>query len=352
MSFFASIFAKCFLWLTLYWREVLIAIFTCILFCQLVCQTLKIIHTTTVNEQRQPRLVNRDQIDSNQPTQSPIKLPPFWPSNPIGFFNTCEALFEASQVQNEVKRYNALLDCLTRSPDILKRVYDILPTLDRQQPYTALKTQLIQRFSRTGEQCLSGLLSGCRRGNLTVCDYLSELRTTLGSHYGSSTLHDDLLRHCILSSVDTTTQKLLNLNDKMTLDELARQADKLIETVQHSSEQQSHNTNSNKPPQHLINEMLDSRISALQNSLSQTPTGPSRYHQTPSQSAQSTPRWQYSSFGSNSPLARPTPEPCSANSPSSQGLCYYHSRFGNRAVKCQGSPCPLSSVSNNRNLGN
>ena len=86
-------------------------------------------------------------------------LPPFWPNDPKGYFSACKTLLEASRIKDEALRYNALLNALTKSPDTLRRVHDMLPTVNVKAPYTELKRKLIERFSTTGKQCLSGLLS-------------------------------------------------------------------------------------------------------------------------------------------------------------------------------------------------
>ena len=88
----------------------------------------------------------------------------------------------------------------------------------------------------------------------------------MSSHYDlSSQLHDDLLRHCILNSVEPFTRKFLHLSDNMSLDNLAKQADKLIGHVDHRAttfllQSPSHH---NSLPEHLITEMLEKRIAAL-----------------------------------------------------------------------------------------
>ena len=109
-------------------------------------------------------------------------LPPFWPNDPKGYFSACKTLLEASRIKDEALRYNVLLNALTKSPDTLRRVHDMLPTMNVKAPYTKLKRKLIERFSTTEKQCLSGLLSSCRSGDLTAVDYLAQLCTTLGGH--------------------------------------------------------------------------------------------------------------------------------------------------------------------------
>ena len=177
-------------------------------------------------------------------------------------------------MSSESQKYRALLVSLSKRPSVLQRISDLLPSDIPDDPYT-LKTQLLARFSTPSKQCLSTLLNKFNRGTLTVCEFLQKLRSTLSSHYDpTSQLHEDLLRHCVLNSVDPCTRKFLRLNDNMLLDNLAKQADKLIDHIDHqatafSLQSPSHH---NSPPRHLINEMLEKRITALQQSLSHSPS--------------------------------------------------------------------------------
>ena len=270
-------------------------------------------------------------------------LPPFWPNDPKGYFSACETLLEASRIKDEGLRYNALLNALTKSPDTLKKVHDMLPATNVKAPYTELKRKLIERFSTTGKQCLSGLLSNCRRGDLTAVGYLAQLRTTLGGHYGGSTLQDDLLRHCLLASVDSTTQKLLKLHDSLSVDELARQADKLTQTDLHTSDHQLHtHTQNHAPPQQLINEMLDSRITALQHSLSHSPANSPQHTVTKTTFSTTSPRFGFPTFQSTPVLQNNFGNP-SGPQFGHRGMCRFHSRYGNRAFKCEGNPCSMYS---------
>ena len=183
-------------------------------------------------------------------------------------------------MSSESQKYRALLVSLSKRPSVLQRISDLLPSDIPDDPYTSLKTQWLARFSTPSKQCLSTLLNECNRGTLTVCEFLQKLRPTLSSHYDlSSQLHKDLLQHCILNSVEPSTQKFLHRNDNMPLDNLAKQADKLIDHVDHQATtfplpSSSHH---NLSPQHLINEMLEKRITSLQKSLSHSPPSSSHH---------------------------------------------------------------------------
>jgi len=66
--------------------------------------------------------VRQNQRNSNYQCNSLPVSPQFWPTDPVGYFNTIETLFTASNVFNESQRYSLLLNVLTKSPDLLKRI--------------------------------------------------------------------------------------------------------------------------------------------------------------------------------------------------------------------------------------
>ena len=266
-----------------------------------------------------------------EPHHTTVPLPEFWVHDSIGFFKACEVLFAASEVSSESQKYRALLVSLSKRPSVLQRISDFLPSDIPDDPYTSLKTQLLERFSTPSKQCLSEWLNECNRGTLTVCKFLQKLRSTLSSHYDpSSQLHEDLLRHCILNSVDPSTRKFLRLNDNMSLDNLAKHADKLIDRIDHqatafSLQSPSHH---NSPSQHLINEMLEKRITALQQSLSHNA---SSSHNTTEHALN---RDTNAKPNFSTPTRSRNPHLSPSSNPNQ--ACYYHQRFGARAFKCEG----------------
>ena len=141
------------------------------------------------------------------------------------------------------------------------------------------------------------------------------LRTLLGTQYDSnSPLQKDLIKHKLLESLDSHMRLCLYHYEDGPLDALAKHADKLLSLHNNSPSSKSlrsdHNDN-----QTLINESVNSRLQNLQRQLA----GISKIQ---TQSPNTTKE--------NTHNALP---------------CYYHQRFGNRARKCQGPPCPAFSNS-------
>ena len=175
----------------------------------------------------------------------------------------------------------------------------------------------------------------------TICEFLSKLWSTLSSHYDpSSQLHEDVLQHCILNLVDQSTRKFLRLNDNMSLDNLAKQVDKLIDHIDRqattfSLQSPSHH---NSPPQHLINEMLEKRIIVLQQSLSHSPSSHNTTEHALNKETNAKPNFSKLNRSRNPKLS-------SSSNPNQ--ACYYHQCFGARAFKCEGGSCPFSHNSPN-----
>jgi len=106
-----------------YWREILIPFLTIIL----LLKSVPYIVGRVLAPLGLRNAVCQNQRNSSYQCNSLPVLPQFWPTDPVGYFGTIKTLFTASNVFNESQRYSMLLNELTKSPDLLKRIYDILP---------------------------------------------------------------------------------------------------------------------------------------------------------------------------------------------------------------------------------
>ena len=154
-----------------------------------------------------PMLRQSIEIPTPRPMPTPenptLHLPDFWEFNPREYFHSVDLLFNSNNIICELTRYSSLLQTLSKSKSVLQRMSDILASIDRDTPYTTLKTAMIQRYTSHSSGCLQSILNECHRGNKTVSEYLIQLRSQLGEHYDThSLLHTDLLRHKLLESLD------------------------------------------------------------------------------------------------------------------------------------------------------
>ena len=298
-------------------------------------------------------------FSDNSPQNStlPLLLPDFWEFNATGYFHSIELIFEDKNVITELSKYCLLIQALSKTAHVLKRMSDVIRTVDSTTPYTVLKLALIQRYTSRSSSCLQTILDECDRNESTVSEYLMRLHSLLGEHYDSSSpLHRDLIRHKLLESLDPQLRLCLYHYEDGPLDVLARHADQLLSrnknfSPQHPNAKSSSNYTDTKH-QTLINEVVDSRLENLQRRVADL----TKSAQQPHRHSVGTPttRPDYDSSYTRASRRDVTTTPQSSVSPdcppSRTPLCYYHSRFGDRALKCEGPPCPSYTVPQNSRL--
>ena len=109
------------------------------------------------------------------PENKTLHLPDFWKVNPRGYFHSVDLLFNSNNIICELTRYSILLQTLSKSKSVLQRISDILASIDRDIPYTTLKTTMIQRYASQSSGCLQSILNECHRRDKTVLGYLIQL---------------------------------------------------------------------------------------------------------------------------------------------------------------------------------
>ena len=74
-----------------------------------------------------------------------LKLPPFWPNDPLVWFAQVEAQFHTRNITSQPTKFAYIVSSL--QPEIAQEIRDILlhPPVDR--PYDTLKSELIKRTS-------------------------------------------------------------------------------------------------------------------------------------------------------------------------------------------------------------
>ena len=104
-----------------------------------------------------------------------LKLPIFWPKDPIIWFAQTEAHFNARNITAEQTKFNYLVTSLDQ--DTALRVKDLLLTGLTSNPYTILKTRLIEIFTLSLSDRANRLLSikslGGRKPSELMCDVVN-----------------------------------------------------------------------------------------------------------------------------------------------------------------------------------
>ena len=86
------------------------------------------------------------------------KLPEFWEASPESWFIHAESLFANYEVQDDVKRYNLVIEAL--KPAIMQQLLNIARNPPGTDRYATLKAKMLERFALSQEQRLRALFKG------------------------------------------------------------------------------------------------------------------------------------------------------------------------------------------------
>lgn len=239
-----------------------------------------------------------------------VKFPPFWPDKPEVWFAQAEAQFALANITQDTTKYNYIVSQLDAR--FANEVDDIITRPPNTGRYERLKTELIRRLSLIEEQRVRQLISAEELGDRKPSQFLRHLRSLAGS----AQVQDNLLRTLWLQRLPQQIQAILQIQSDLALDKLAELADKVAEVAPPIMPIATTAAVS-EPPISEVNilaqrvEQLSLQIAALQNDRSLSHLrNRSRSH---SRSRSST----------------------------DEKLCWYHSRFRDKANKCV-SPCKFS----------
>jgi hypothetical protein len=79
-----------------------------------------------------------------------VRLPPFWAERPALWFTQAKAQFSLAGISNERTKFYSIIS--QHDHRYAAEVEDIITSPPHQDPYTALKTELLNRLSPTREQ--------------------------------------------------------------------------------------------------------------------------------------------------------------------------------------------------------
>lgn len=253
-----------------------------------------------------------------------VRLPPFWADRPSLWFAQAEAQFELAGVTHERTKFNHVVSQLDSR--FAAEVEDVI-TAPGAQPYEKLKSELVRRLSPSREQRLRQFLTHEEMGDRKPSQFLRHLRSL------ATDVPDDLLRSTWSSRLPTHLQTILAGQSECNLDALSLMADRIHEvSPQPSVAAASHlappaeDKGAGSPEMaHILRQIdeLSRQVSALS-------TGDRAEH-----------RRQVRSRERRSGDRRTTDR---HNSPADP-FCWYHRRFGSRAVKCS-QPCSFQTAGN------
>lgn len=233
-----------------------------------------------------------------------IKLPPFWHDDPQSYFAMAELKFALHRVSSDASKFQHVASNFDAKLVSLCRDLIINPPVNNK--YNTLKERILNALSPSQETNFRRLLHGHPLGNEKPTIYLQQLR-----NLAAGQCNNTLLRTLFLEQMPEDIRHILAIGTATTLDELATQADKMLEFTRPTINEMTlpsemPSKGKKEDPLQVIIDRLD-RLEA-------------KFNRSRSRSMS---RERSTSRG---------------RLPSSSGECYYHRRFGDRAKKCQ-KPC-------------
>ena len=254
-----------------------------------------------------------------------IKLPPFWPADPLIWFAQAEAQFKTRGINREDTKFAHILAAV--QPEIIQEVRDLVINPPQDNPYKRLKEEMIKRTSASEQKRLQMLLTEEDLGDKKPSQVLRRMRQLLGERK----LEEGIFKQLFLQRLPSNAQLILaSSRDSVSLDELASLADRILEVYVPPVNAV---TTPAPAPQGELAELRE-QISKLTRQVGLLQANLKRQSRSRSQS-RSRPRKASHDQASGS-----------SDTAATSTMCWYHGRFGAEAHKCV-QPCSYSAQQGN-----
>ena len=248
-----------------------------------------------------------------------IKLPPFWPADPLVWFAQIEAQFATRNITNQRTRFDYVVAAL--SNEYATEIRDIILNPPQEDAYSTLKDLLIKRTAASERKRLQLLFTAEELGDRKPTQLLRRMQQLMGDAAGPD-LDNSFLRELFFQRLPSHVRMVLaSSGDNVSLDTLAEMADKIMEVALPTvtSVTAPAPAVAPPPPATISSEVaeLQAEITELRQLLSSLQISSHR-----------------ASHSGSRPPSRTTSRASSPTPPQGQGLCWYHRRFGDKAQKC------------------
>lgn len=241
-----------------------------------------------------------------------IKLPNFWCDKPNIWFSQADSQFFIANITNEVTKYHHVVSQLDARA--AAEVEDIILSPPTENPYTFLRTKLVERLSVSEEQRVRQLLTGEELGDRKPSQFLRYLK----SLSGTTSVQPNLLKQLWLQRLPSNAQAILTAQPNLSIEQLSELADKIVEVspvpiplaVHATSDEQVKHDNS------ILNALddLNKQIAELRSN------------------------YNHNSSHSQSRGRYPPRQQSKDRNDFAGQICWYHATYKNKARKCI-SPC-------------
>lgn len=235
-----------------------------------------------------------------------LRIPPFWKANVRLWIAQCDNAFTYSGITNDETKFSALVANI--DGETLSHVSDIVLNPPDTDKYKKLSERLINEFADSEQQKIKKLLTELQLGDERPSHLLRKMKELSGTQ-----LTDDFLQNLWMQRMPTHIQTVLSASSEK-LDQLAVIADKVAEVVQPSAICATSAAGTPFDTSGATIDTLTKKIDELTRQVSELSRG------------RTTTRFR-SRSNSRSRIGN-----------SSTSVCFYHNRFGDKALKCA-KPC-------------
>lgn len=154
-----------------------------------------------------------------------VRLPPFWPHNPILWFAQVEASFSYAGITADNTKFSLVVSQLDQQ--YASEVQDIITSPPTENAYEKLKTELIRRITASQEDRIRQVLTLEEMGDRKPSQYLRHLRNKVDS----GIVPDNLLRTIWSDRLPPQVKAIIATQSEMSLDAVAELADRIQDAI-------------------------------------------------------------------------------------------------------------------------
>lgn len=240
-----------------------------------------------------------------------VTLPPYYATDPSLWFAQAERSFSLKGITRSSTKFDYIAASL--SPEMATEVRELLLSPPAENPYEQIKKALIERTSESARARLDRLLESEQLGDRRPTQLLRRMQSLAGG--STAGVGEGCLRQLFLKRLPASVQQALALvPETAPLESLASIADAMMEVKPPDL-----SIAASSPASQGVNAQLDSLASAVKELTRRLDSLDTRLSRQRSRSRKRT-------------------RSCT---PAGNVLCFYHSKFGENARKCQ-SPCSFS----------
>ncbi|XP_060800728.1 uncharacterized protein LOC132902180 [Amyelois transitella] len=176
------------------------------------------------------------------------RLPDFWAEMPRLWFAQIESIL-LPQKQSDGANFDVVVAKLNR--DALQQVSDIVLSPPETNKFSAIKERLLQVYEESAERQFQKLVGEMELGMQKPSQLLRRMRE-LGQ---KAQVSDHTLHNLWIARLPSSVRAVLTVSQDQTLDNLAKIADKIMESVRSSDIAEINNTSSGST-QFPVNDLL------------------------------------------------------------------------------------------------